>query len=166
MNSTDAMQPRAAIPVLHRMYAPLAPYSYAFIRFCAGAIIARHGYPKLFEGGAHGLAGLLPKLGLEPALAWAYLVGIVEFGGGILLAIGLFTRLAAAALVIEFAVIVFAVKFANGFFAFAPKAIQPGFAGLVPGGFEFELFLGLVCLAIFFRGGDRPSVDSAIGKEL
>jgi uncharacterized membrane protein YphA (DoxX/SURF4 family) len=43
---------------------------------------------------------------------------LVEFFGGVLLAIGLLTRLAAVMLVVEFAVIVFAVQFAIGFFAF------------------------------------------------
>jgi putative oxidoreductase len=164
--SVEDSSMQAYIPALRRFYAPLAPYSYAFIRFCAGAIIARHGYPKLFEGGVNGLANFLPKLGLEPALAWAWLIGVTEFGGGVLIAIGLLTRFAAAALVIEFAVIVFIIKFANGFFAFAPKAIQPGFPGMSAGGFEFEMFLGLVCVAILFRGSDRLSVDRAIGKEL
>lgn len=167
MTTTAEGDVRPLVPALQRIYAPLAPYAYPFIRFCAGAIIARHGYPKLFEGGANGLAGFLgPKLGLEPALAWAWLIGFVEFGGGILLAIGLLTRFAAAALTIEFAVIVFVIKFANGFIAFAPKAIQPGFPGMVPGGFEFEMLLGLICIAAVFRGGDGLSVDRAIGKEI
>src|SRR5712691_1798482 len=164
MNET---QPSALIPAVRRVYEPLAPYSSAFIRLCLGLLIARHGYPKLFEGAAPGLAaGIIPKLGLEPALAWAYLVGVVEFVGGLMLAAGLLTRLLAAALVIEFAVIVFAVKYANGFFAFTPRAIQPGFSGMVPGGFEFELFLGLCCLAFLFGGGGRLSIDRAIGKEV
>ena len=76
------------------------------------------------------------------------------------------TRLITIALVIEFTVIVSVVKFANGFFAFAPKAIQPGFAGMVPGGFEFELLLGLCCLAFLFGGAGRLSLDHAIGKEV
>ena len=112
-----------------------------------------HGYTKLFEGGVGGAAGAIAKLGLQPATGWAYLVAIVELLGGILIAVGLFTRLAAAALVIEFAVIVFAIKFSNGFFAFK-------------NGFEFELLLGLLCLAILFRGGGKLSVDRAIGREL
>jgi uncharacterized membrane protein YphA (DoxX/SURF4 family) len=49
-------------------------------------------------------------------------------------------------------VIVFAVKFASGFFAFK-------------NGFELELLLGLLCLAIVFGGGGKLSVDSAVGKE-
>ena len=165
--SMNEAQPSALIPALKRVYEPLAPYSSAFIRLCLGLIIARHGYPKLFEGAAAGLAaGTIPKLGLQPALAWAYLVGVVEFVGGLMLAVGLLTRLAAAALVIEFVVIVFVVKYANGFLAFTPRAIQPGFQGMVPGGFELELFLGLCCLAFLFGGGGRLSLDNKIGKEL
>jgi putative oxidoreductase len=113
-----------------------------------------------------GLAGLLPKLGLGPSLAWAYLIGVVEFAGGVMLALGLLTRFVSVALVIEFTVIVFVVKFANGFLAFAPRAIQPGFPGMVPGGFEFELLLGLSCLAFLFGGAGRLSLDQVIGKEV
>jgi putative oxidoreductase len=69
-----------------------------------------------------------------------------------LLAIGLLSRLSVV-LVIQFAVIVFAVKSANGFFAFK-------------NGFELELLLGLLCLAIVFGGRGKLSVDSAIGEEL
>jgi uncharacterized membrane protein YphA (DoxX/SURF4 family) len=83
-----------------------------------------------------------------------------------MLALGFLTRFVAAALVIEFAVIVFVIKWANGFFAFAPKAIQPGFAGMIPGGFEFELSWGLICLVLLFTGGGRLSVDRAMGREL
>jgi uncharacterized membrane protein YphA (DoxX/SURF4 family) len=48
---------------------------------------------------------------------------------------------------------VFAVKSATGFFGFK-------------GGFELELLLGLLCVAFFFKGGGRLSVDHALGKEL
>ena len=148
---TNATQPM--IPALRGLYEPLAPYAYAFMRFCVGATIVPHGYTKLFQGAVASAAGMIAKLGLEPATAWAYFVSGVEFFGGILLAIGLLTRLAAAMLVVEFAVIVVGVKSAIGFFAFK-------------GGFELELLLGLLCLAIFFKGGGRVSVDHALGKEL
>src|SRR5205823_8978087 len=142
MDPQQTHAPQSIIPALRVLYEPLAPYAYGFMRFCVGAIIVPHGYTKLFQRAVSPAAGMIAKLGLEPALAWAYSVGIIEFFGGILLAIGLLTRLAAAALVIEFAVIVFAVKFANGFFAFK-------------NGFEFELLLGLLCLAILFKGGGK-----------
>ena len=65
--TTDTTQPQAYLPALQRLYAPLAPYAYPFIRFVVGAIIARHGYPKIFAGGVNGLSGLLSgKMGLDP----------------------------------------------------------------------------------------------------
>lgn len=167
MSMNETAGPRPFIPALATIYAPLAPYGFACIRIVIGLFIARHGYPKLFEGGTAGLAaGILPKLGLQPALGWTYLIALTEFVGGIMLALGFLTRFVAAALVIEFAVIVFVIKWANGFFAFAPKAIQPGFAGMIPGGFEFELSWGLICLVLLFTGGGHLSVDRAIGREL
>ena len=144
---------RLIIPGLAGLYQTFAPYGYAFIRFCVGAFLIPHGYTKLFQGAAPAAAGMIAKLGMEPALGWAYFLGCVEFIGGVLLALGLLTRLAAAALIIEFAVIVFFVKSANGFFAFRQ-------------GFEFELLWGLLCLVIFFKGGGRYSLDRLIGKEL
>src|SRR5260370_35313866 len=106
------------VPALRALYEPLAPYAYAFMRFCVGATIVPHGYTKLFQGAVAPAAGMIAKLGLEPAIAWAYFVGGVEFFGGVLLAIGLLTRLAAAIVAVEIALLVVAVKFAIDFFAF------------------------------------------------
>lgn len=115
---------------------------------------------------AGSVLGLPAKLGLPMPVVWAYVVAAVEFGGGALLVLGLFTRLAALAAMIEFAVIVLAIKFPNGFIAFAPKAVQPGFPAIIPGGYELELLLGLMCLAFLLAGGRRLSLDYAIGREL
>lgn len=154
MSTQEYLAPRPALPALRRLYAQLAPYSYAFIRFVTGVFIIPHGYAKLFQGILAGFsATYMTRLGLEPPLAWGYLVAINEFAGGIMLALGLLTRFAAAALVIEFAVIVFVVKAGKGYFGFA-------------GGWELEALYGLLCLAILFRGGERLSLDSLIGKEL
>ena len=143
----------------------LAHYGVLLIRITVGAIIAYHGYPKVFANGTAGLAGsLLPKLGLPEPLLVAYLVAAVEFGGGLFLATGLLTRFAAFALMVEFVVIVTQVKFANGFFAFTPKAIQPGFPGLTAGGFEFEFLLGICCLAFVLIGSGSCSLDALIRK--
>jgi uncharacterized membrane protein YphA (DoxX/SURF4 family) len=48
----------------------------------------------------------------------------------------------------------------------APKAIQPGYPGLIPGGYELELLLGLLALTFVITGAGRLSVDHAIGREL
>ena len=141
-----------------------ADLAFAIVRIVAGLTIAYHGYPKLMNGVA-GLAGsVIPKIGLPAPLFVAYLVMITEVAGGLLLAAGLFTRIVAIPLVIEFVVIVFIVKFANGFIAFAPTAINPGFAGMVPGGFEFEFLLGIICLACLIGGAGSYSIDGAIAR--
>jgi len=154
MSIHEAAAPRLMIPGLAGLYQSLAPYSYALIRFSLGAILIPHGYFKLFQGGAAGLAAnVFAKWGLEPAMAWAYWIGGVEFFGGILLAIGLFTRAAAFLILVEMVVIVFVALWSNGYF-------------WTNRGYEFALLMGLMALAIVFRGGDRLSVDHAVGKEI
>src|SRR5690348_3866566 len=140
------------IPGLAGFYNAVTPYAYVVVRFFAGAFLVPHGFPKLFQGGAAAVAPAIAKIGFEPALAWAYLVGCVEVFGGIMIALGLLTRIAAAAAAIELFVIVMLVKSANGFFARA-------------NGFEFELLWAIICLMIFFRGGGRYSIDRMIGRE-
>jgi putative oxidoreductase len=125
-----------------------------------------HGYSKVFEGSTAGLAaGPISKMGLPAPLVWAYIVAAVEFGGGLLIAIGFLTRLAAALVLVEFIVIVLRLKLPNGFFAMAPKAIQPGYPGMIPGGYELELLLGLLALTFVITGAGRLSIDRAIGRE-
>ncbi|HEX6840049.1 MAG TPA: DoxX family protein [Stellaceae bacterium] len=153
MSLNDTAAPRLAIPALGGLYDALAPYSYPLIRFATGAILVPHGYGKLFHGGVTGLAGMLDKMGFHPSMIWAYWVGGLEFFGAIMLAIGLLTRPVALMLFIEMVVIVFGVHISQGYL-------------WTNRGVEYPLLLGILCLAIFFRGGDRLSVDRALGREL
>src|SRR3989442_7883564 len=86
MDTQQTHAPQPMVPALRALYEPLAPYAYALMRFCVGATIVPHGYTKLFQGTVAPAAGMIAKLGLEPAVAWAYFVGGVEFFGGILFA--------------------------------------------------------------------------------
>jgi putative oxidoreductase len=79
MSPQQANASQPMIPALGALYAPLAPYSYAFMRFCVGAIIVPHGYTKLFQGAVGGAAGMIAKLGLEPSVGWAYFVGVASW---------------------------------------------------------------------------------------
>ncbi|MGN6184861.1 MAG: DoxX family protein [Thermoanaerobaculia bacterium] len=67
-------------------FTALSPYIHGLTRFIVGALFATHGAQKLF--GAFG--------GIPPGTpAWiVYGAGTIEFFGGILIAIGLFTRTA------------------------------------------------------------------------
>ena len=50
MGSQQTHAPRPMVPTFRALYEPLAPYAYAFMRFCVGATIVPHGYTKLFQG--------------------------------------------------------------------------------------------------------------------
>jgi putative oxidoreductase len=145
---------RLIIPGLAGLYESISPYSYAIIRFIAGAILIFHGYSKLFVTGVEPVADhVVSVLGLPLPIAWAYLLGILEFFGGIALAIGFLTRPIALLLTIEFIVITFWHS-GNGYAFSNPH-----------GGFEYPLVLLVIYVAIFFRGAGRCSIDRLIGKE-
>ena len=62
------------------------------LRIGIGIAFIAHGYPKLFMGGAAGLAKGLAAAGIPGGVFAAYLAGIVEFIGGIALVLGIFFR--------------------------------------------------------------------------
>jgi putative oxidoreductase len=147
---------RLLIPALAPLYDALSPLMLPMVRVAAGLILMPHGAQKLFGwfggGGLEGTAGFFASAGLEPALFLALLVGITEFFGGLLLALGLLTRPVAAAITVMLAVIVFDIHWASGFFA-------------GNGGVEYPLLWGTVTLAFAVRGGGAYSLDRRIGRE-
>lgn len=152
-----ANQTRSAlyVPAMAGFYDQVRDLAYPLVRFCTGLFLIPHGAQKLFGlfgGDITATAQFFTNVGLEPALPLAYLVGVVEFFGGILLAIGLWTRPVAAAVTIQMAVAAFHVHLPNGFFWGA-------------GGYEYPLLWGLIAFALFLGGGGKLSVDSTIGKE-
>jgi putative oxidoreductase len=141
------------MPGLDGLYRTLSPYSYAFMRLSAGLVLMPHGIAKLFFGGAAATAhGALGSFGPTWSLAIAYGVGTVELFGGLFLAIGLFTRLAALSIVTQMTVIIFFFLWPNGYF-------------WTKQGFEYALLWDLLAVAIFFRGGGRYSIDRFLPRE-
>ena len=66
-------------------------YAYSLMRIVVGLAFAQHGAQKLF-----GLFGGMDGLGASAELlSLMGVAGVIEFGGGLLVAVGLFTRLAA-----------------------------------------------------------------------
>src|SRR5580765_1870434 len=90
------------------------------LRVVVGLTLAAHGSQKLFGWfGGYGLAGtgsFLEQLGFRPGRVQAFLAGAAEAGGGLLLAAGLFTPLAAAAIVAVMFVAIVSVHWPKGFF--------------------------------------------------
>ena len=143
---------RLIIPALGGFYEILAPYAYAFMRFVTGAILVPHGVQKVFFGSIARYTQTIAAKGLPFPELLAYLTFFSESVAAICLAIGLFTRIAAAMICVQMTVIVFLFQWQYGYF-------------WTNRGYEFAALWALLCAAIFFKGGGRYSVDRMIGKE-
>jgi len=143
---------RLIVPGMAGVYQRFAPYSYAFMRFVTGAILVPHGIQKVFNAPIDRYVTNIGGKGIPFPELLAYLVFFTESVGAICLAIGLFTRIAAAMVGIQMLVIVFLFQWQYGYF-------------WTSRGYEFALMWALLCVAIWFRGGGRYSVDHYIGKE-
>jgi putative oxidoreductase len=156
MSETTIGSPPLAVPALGRVYAALSPLTLPLLRIATGLLLMPHGAQKLFGAmGGHGLSGtgqFFESLGYSPGLFWALVVGIVEFFGGLAIAVGFATRVAAAA---AFVVLINAVLFhlPNG-----------PFVG--NGGYELALLWAVVALVFAVRGGGLLSADRALGREI
>jgi putative oxidoreductase len=151
MNGTKT-ETRLLMPGLAGFYASLGDVAYTLVRIVVGIMFLMHVAGK-FKAGPAGVAVMMGKSGLEPAMLWAYFIIALESLGGLCMVVGLFTRFFAAALAIEMLVALITVHL--------PKGYSAGH-----GGYEYVLLIGAVCFLIALRGGGPYSVDRAIGKEL
>jgi putative oxidoreductase len=134
----------------------LSPFAEPLLRVTTGLMLVPHGAQKLFGWfGGYGVDAtgqfFAQKLGLPASLA--LVAGLIEFFGGLALALGLATRLAAALVVGMMAVAVVQVHLPAGYF-------------WTSGGFEYPLMWGILALAFVVRGGGRYSLDAVIGREI
>ena len=131
--------------------AGLAPLA---VRLIVGSIMFAHGLQKL-QGGPGNFAQGLAGMGVPLPVLMAYVVTLVEVVGGLLLIVGLLSRLSALLLTINLTIAVLLVKTGVGF-------LSPQGGGV---GAEFDLALIAGLLVILFAGPGRLSVDHALGLE-
>lgn len=127
------------------------------LRVVVGIIFIAHGYPKLFkkEFGPKGFSMFLRNLNIPQPTFFAYVVGISEFFGGILLIAGLLTRLAAFLIMCIMVVAMWKVKFKTGLLA---KSMEGGWVG----GYELDLALWAIATALVVSGGGVFSLDQLL----
>jgi putative oxidoreductase len=145
-------RPKLVFPALAGLYERFSPFSYAFMRFATGAVLLPHGIQKVLNVPIAKFAPNIAAKGLPFAEGLAYLTYFAESVAAACLAIGLLTRIAAAAIGIEMLVIVFVFQWQFGYF-------------WTVRGYEYALLWLLLCIAIFFKGGGRYSIDRMIGRE-
>ncbi|HYZ88969.1 MAG TPA: DoxX family protein [Myxococcales bacterium] len=135
-------------------------YAALAMRLALGIVFLAHGSQKvlgLFGGhGARATIQGFSKMGLPPAVT--ILVMAAEFGGGILLIIGLLTRLAAIGIGCVMVAAVLMVHSKVGFFM--------NWGGVQKGeGFEYHILALGLCIALLVTGGGALSVDRALSRD-
>jgi len=113
---------------------------YALLRFVAGALFACHGAQKLF-----GVLGGQKQEGL------LQVAGVIEFVGGILIAVGLFAGFAAFIACGEMAAAYFKQHAPGGFWPIINRG-------------ELAVLFCFVFLYVASRGSGILSIDSLIGR--
>jgi putative oxidoreductase len=129
-------------------------YGMLFLRVVVGLLLFGHGAQKLFGWfgghGPQGTAGFFGSLGFrrQHALPMAIMAGLSECAG-ILLALGFLTPLACLAIATVMVVAVATVHWRNGLWA-------------TNGGYELNLVLWAVAIAVAAAGPGRFSIDAAV----
>jgi putative oxidoreductase len=120
-------------------------------RLVVGLLFAGHGAQKLFGwfggGGPQGTAQFFASIGYRMPAVVAVAAGISELGGGLLLATGFLTPLASFLIATVMLNAIATVVFPKGFL----------------GGYEFEVTLLTVAVALAATGPGEISIDDAIG---
>lgn len=145
---------KSIIPAFAPIQQALSPLVDPVLRIATGLILVPHGAQKLFGWfGGYGLEATGQYFESIGFPAWAALaVGLTEFVGGLLLAAGLLTRVAAG--------------FIAGFLLVAVTQHLPAGFFWNEGGIEYPLLWTLLALSFVVRGGGRFSLDRVIGREI
>lgn len=139
---------RLIIPALAGVYDRLGDLSETVLRVFSGIALVTHGWPKIQEPLAR--VGLVEGLGFYPGVFWSPLLAVTEFFGGILIAIGLFTRPAAVGALVVLLVASWYHWITQG----------QGY-----GGAEKALLWAAIMFFIAMRGANRHSVDAMLRRE-
>ena len=124
------------------------------LRLTVGLSMAAHGSQKAFGWfggyGPDGTGQFMEALGFRPGRRHALAAGLAELVGGLLLAVGLFTPVAAALIASVMVVAAATVHWKNGFF-------------ITSGGYELNLVFGMAALSVAFTGPGTLSLDHMAG---
>ena len=146
-------------PALGPLYQALAPWAEAALRATVGLALVPHGLRNTFgffpKTGArsHNLAELAAQLdhdGYRPGKLWAPAISLTQFIAGPLLALGLFTRVAALPIVI-FLVVTNVERWRVGKYFWNQL------------GLEYTLMWTIAAFYFLINGGGTISLDHLIG---
>jgi putative oxidoreductase len=127
------------------------------VRVVQGSLMAGHGAQKLFGSfggpGLEGTSGFMEMLGMRPGRPWAYLAGLSEFAGGVLIALGLLNPLGPLGVI--------------GSMSMATRKAHWGKPiWVTEGGAELPVLNIAISTALMIREPDRYSLDRLLGIRL
>ena len=143
---------------------PAVDLALIVVRIALAWIFIYYGAAKLFgafpqSGGTHGIheTAIFMSQGahLRPGEFFAVLAGVTELGGGIAMALGLFTRLAGLALFGDMVMAIITVTGSEGF--------NPSTSGT---GYQLNVAIAGLALVAALIGAGRFSVDALIARRL
>jgi putative oxidoreductase len=125
------------------------PFGALVMRLVLGAIMVAHGYQKVIPHGAlDNFTRMVTHLGLP---SWmAYMAAFTEFFGGMLLIVGLLSRIVGCFITIEMAIAIYKVHLHGGL--------------LAANGYAFPLACLAIALMLVFTGSGALALDDLLGK--
>jgi putative oxidoreductase len=141
----------AALPVDYAMVVGRIALAWIFIYYGGGKLFGWFNGP-----GIHGTALYFSNTAhLHPGGLFAVVGGVIEFGGGVAIALGFFTRLAGLALFGDMVMAMITVTWSTGINSVT-----------APPGYQLNLALAVLALIVAILGPGRFSVDAVIERQL
>jgi Predicted membrane protein len=142
---------------------PAADVALLAVRIALAWIFIYYGAAKLFGAfpgaGPHGIDQTASYMShtadLRPGVLFAVLAGLIEFGGGVAMAVGFCTRLAGLALFGDMVLAMITVTWATGINS-----------ATSPPGYQINLALAVLALVAALTGAGRFSLDAPLARAL
>lgn len=151
-----------------KVFPPRAPRATVLLRAAIGFVFVTEGIQKFLDPDVFG-AGRFTKIGIPSPELMGPFVGVVEITCGALVLIGLLTRLASFALVIDMIVAIAATKIpiliGYGFWGFADPKVQSGFWSMAHEA-RTDIAMLLGCLFLMAVGPGPASIDERMVPRL
>lgn len=135
----------------------LSAYAPVILRVTVGIIMTAHGWQKLTQMGPANFGNdMLAGLGIPLPVAAGFAITFIELVGGILLIVGLLSRVSAALIAIVVLGATVLVKIDLGLIAEMGAPLP---------GAELDLALAALAIGVVLAGPGTPSLDHRLGLE-